>query len=95
MIFSLKICIPSYYNGVIRVGSWWSNSGIGCAGRGVAKAPDLLSKEFSKSVHPDVVFYDVLGDVVCGGFSMLLQELCGQCICVISSGNMGDEPRST
>ncbi len=52
------------YNGVICVEAGGPTPGIGCAGR---KALDLLKqKNFEEVLHPDVVFYDVLGDVVCG-----------------------------
>jgi len=75
------------YNGVICVEAGGPTPGIGCAGRGVAKALDLLTqKEFARVLHPDVVFYDVLGDVVCGGFSMPLRKNYADKVFVISSG---------
>ena len=75
------------YNGVICVEAGGPTPGIGCAGRGVAKALDLLTqKDFEKVLHPDVVFYDVLGDVVCGGFSMPLRKNYADKVFVVSSG---------
>ena len=49
---------------------WWSRPGIGCAGRGVLVAIQLL-EEFNVLKRFDITFaiYDVLGDIVCGGFS--------------------------
>lgn len=75
------------YNGVICVEAGGPTPGIGCAGRGVAKALDLLTqKDYEKALRPDVVFYDVLGDVVCGGFSMPLRKNYADKVFVISSG---------
>lgn len=75
------------YNDVICVEAGGPTPGIGCAGRGVAKALDLLvQKDFEKVLHPDVVFYDVLGDVVCGGFSMPLRKNYADKVYVVSSG---------
>ena len=75
------------YNGVICVEAGGPTPGIGCAGRGVAKALDLLKqRNFEQVLHPDVVFYDVLGDVVCGGFSMPLGRHYADDVYVISSG---------
>ena len=75
------------YNGVICVEAGGPTPGIGCAGRGVAKALDLLKqRNFEQVLHPDVVFYDVLGDVVCGGFSMPLRRNYADDVYVISSG---------
>lgn len=75
------------YNGVICVEAGGPTPGIGCAGRGVAKALDLLKqKNFEEILKPDVLFYDVLGDVVCGGFSMPLRRNYADAVYVISSG---------
>jgi nitrogenase iron protein NifH len=75
------------YNGVICVEAGGPTPGIGCAGRGVAKALDLLKqKNYEEILKPDVVFYDVLGDVVCGGFSMPLRKNYADRVYVVSSG---------
>ena len=49
--------------------------GVGCAGRGVIKAIETLNKlGVFDILNPDVIIYDILGDVVCGGFAMPLQK---------------------
>lgn len=75
------------YLGVICAEAGGPTPGLGCAGRGVAKALDLLKlRHFQEELKPDVVFYDVLGDVVCGGFSMPLRRAYSDSVYVISSG---------
>lgn len=75
------------YGGVICVEAGGPTPGLGCAGRGVAKALDLLTlRKFEEVLKPDFVFYDVLGDVVCGGFSMPLRKNYSDKVFVISSG---------
>ena len=59
------------YNGVICVEAGGPTPGLGCAGRGIITALEKLKELGAYDVYkPDVVLYDVLGDVVCGGFSM-------------------------
>jgi nitrogenase iron protein NifH len=48
--------------------------GVGCAGRGVITAINFLEEEGAYEDDLDFVFYDVLGDVVCGGFAMPIRE---------------------
>ena len=62
--------------------------GFGCAGRGVIVAIDLLKrlKVFEK-LKPDVVIYDVLGDVVCGGFAMPLRRGLADEVYVVTSAD--------
>jgi len=49
--------------------------GVGCAGRGVMTAADVLKRlNAFEEIKPDVLIYDVLGDVVCGGFAMPLKN---------------------
>ena len=50
--------------------------GVGCAGRGIITSINLLEQlgAYADSEHLDYVFYDVLGDVVCGGFAMPIRE---------------------
>jgi len=48
---------------------------VGCAGRGVITAADMLTRLGAfNDLEPEVVIYDVLGDVVCGGFAMPLRK---------------------
>ena len=61
------------YNGVICVEAGGPTPGLGCAGRGIITALEKLKELGAYDVYkPDVVLYDVLGDVVCGGFSKYL-----------------------
>ena len=48
--------------------------GVGCAGRGVITAINFLEENGAYGDDTDFVFYDVLGDVVCGGFAMPIRE---------------------
>lgn len=61
------------YRGILCIESGGPEPGTGCAGRGIASALREI-KERDLLADRDVVLYDVLGDVVCGGFSMPLRE---------------------
>lgn len=61
--------------------------GLGCAGRGIAAAFEALEEREAFSVlKPDVVIYDVLGDVVCGGFAMPIREGYADQVYIVTSG---------
>lgn len=61
--------------------------GLGCAGRGIINALETLEKLGAYKVYkPDVVIYDVLGDVVCGGFSMPMRKGYADKVFVVTSG---------
>lgn len=63
--------------------------GIGCAGRGIIAAFDRLEElEAYERLQPDVVLFDVLGDVVCGGFAMPMREGYADEVAIVSSGEM-------
>ena len=62
--------------------------GVGCAGRGVITAINFLEEEGAYDEDLDFVFYDVLGDVVCGGFAMPIRENKAQEIYIVCSGEM-------
>jgi len=62
--------------------------GVGCAGRGVITAINFLEEEGAYDEDLDFVFYDVLGDVVCGGFAMPIRENKAQEIYIVVSGEM-------
>ncbi len=61
------------FGGVLCIESGGPEPGTGCAGRGIIAAMAQLRKSGILNDR-DVVLYDVLGDVVCGGFSMPLRE---------------------
>lgn len=61
--------------------------GTGCAGRGIVAAFEALSSVRAfEAIRPDVVLYDVLGDVVCGGFAMPIRKGYAENVFVITSG---------
>ena len=63
------------YNGVLCVEAGGPTPGVGCAGRGIIAAFEKLEElDAFKKYNPDIVIYDVLGDVVCGGFAMPIRE---------------------
>jgi len=62
--------------------------GVGCAGRGVITAINFLEEEGAYTDDLDFVFYDVLGDVVCGGFAMPIREGKAREIYIVTSGEM-------
>jgi nitrogenase iron protein NifH len=61
---------------------------VGCAGRGIITAINLLEQLGAYEQELDYVFYDVLGDVVCGGFAMPMREGKAQEIYIVCSGEM-------
>lgn len=64
--------------------------GVGCAGRGIITSINLLEQlgAYEADQELDYVFYDVLGDVVCGGFAMPIREGKAQEIYIVVSGEM-------
>ena len=76
------------YGGIKCVESGGPEPGVGCAGRGVTTAINFLEEEGAYSDDLDFVFYDVLGDVVCGGFAMPIRENKAQEIYIVCSGEM-------
>ena len=72
---------------VICVESGGPAPGVGCAGRGIIAALETLEKKGAfKEWEPDVVLYDVLGDVVCGGFSMPMRNGFADFVFILTSG---------
>ncbi|MEE0845846.1 MAG: nitrogenase iron protein [Eggerthellaceae bacterium] len=62
--------------------------GVGCAGRGIITSINMLEQMGAYTDDLDYVFYDVLGDVVCGGFAMPIREGKAQEIYVVASGEL-------
>ena len=62
--------------------------GVGCAGRGIVTAINMLENLGAYTQDLDYVLYDVLGDVVCGGFAMPIREGKAQEIYIVCSGEM-------
>ncbi len=76
------------FGGIKCVESGGPEPGVGCAGRGVITAINFLEEEGAYTDDLDFVFYDVLGDVVCGGFAMPIRENKAQEIYIVCSGEM-------
>ncbi|MDP1773995.1 MAG: nitrogenase iron protein, partial [Methylobacter sp.] len=76
------------YRDIKCVESGGPEPGVGCAGRGVITAINFLEEEGAYDDELDFVFYDVLGDVVCGGFAMPIRENKAQEIYIVCSGEM-------
>ncbi len=62
--------------------------GVGCAGRGIITSINLLESLGAYTADLDYVFYDVLGDVVCGGFAMPIREGKAEEIYIVASGEL-------
>ena len=85
--FTLEEMTTPGYGGVICVEAGGPQPGLGCAGRGIIAALEKLAEKGAyEKYQPDVVIYDVLGDVVCGGFSMPMRSGYADKIFVITSG---------
>lgn len=85
--FALEDMVTEGYGGVICVEAGGPTPGLGCAGRGIIAALEKLAEKGAyETYQPDVVFYDVLGDVVCGGFSMPMRGGYADKVFVITSG---------
>ncbi|OON87030.1 nitrogenase iron protein [Oribacterium sp. C9] len=77
------------YGNIICVESGGPTPGIGCAGRGIITAFEKLEELHAYDVYdPDIVLYDVLGDVVCGGFAMPIRGGYADQVIIVTSGEM-------
>ncbi|PLX45906.1 MAG: nitrogenase iron protein [Deltaproteobacteria bacterium] len=78
------------YGDSVCVESGGPEPGVGCAGRGIITSINLLEAlgAYEEDKGLDYVFYDVLGDVVCGGFAMPIREGKAQEIYIVVSGEM-------
>ena len=76
------------FGGIRCVESGGPEPGVGCAGRGIITSIGMLEDLGAYTPDLDYVFYDVLGDVVCGGFAMPIREGKAQEIYIVASGEM-------
>jgi nitrogenase iron protein NifH len=76
------------FEGIQCVESGGPEPGVGCAGRGVITAIDLMESNNAYTDDLDFVFFDVLGDVVCGGFAMPIRDGKAQEVYIVASGEM-------
>ncbi len=73
--------------GVFCVEAGGPPPGLGCAGRGIIAALETLKEKGAlKQYRPDIILYDVLGDVVCGGFSMPMRKGYADQVFILTSG---------
>ena len=85
--FELDEMVVEGYKGILCVEAGGPTPGMGCAGRGIIAALEKLEQKGAYETYkPDIVFYDVLGDVVCGGFSMPMRAGYADKIFIITSG---------
>ena len=75
------------YGGVLCIETGGPTPGLGCAGRGIIATFRILEDlRLFETFQPDIVLYDVLGDVVCGGFAAPIREGYAQDVLIVTSG---------
>lgn len=85
--FGLDDLVMEGYGGVLCAEAGGPLPGLGCAGRGIITALERLEQEGVYDIYkPDIVFFDVLGDVVCGGFTMPMRKGYADHVCIVTSG---------
>jgi len=86
----LEDVVKPGYGGTRCVESGGPEPGVGCAGRGIITSINLLEQlgAWDEKFKIDYTFYDVLGDVVCGGFAMPMREGKAEEIYIVVSGEM-------
>ncbi|MDD3621436.1 MAG: Ni-sirohydrochlorin a,c-diamide reductive cyclase ATP-dependent reductase subunit [Methanofollis sp.] len=83
---SIEEVVREGFAGVRCVEAGGPEPGIGCAGRGIIATFRLLER--LGALHGDVIVYDVLGDVVCGGFAMPMREGYAEEVYLVTSGEL-------
>lgn len=75
------------FGGILCIETGGPTPGLGCAGRGIIATFNLLEDlRLFQTWKPDVVLYDVLGDVVCGGFAAPIREGYAEKVLIVTSG---------
>jgi nitrogenase iron protein NifH len=85
---TLDKVVKKGFKDILCVESGGPEPGVGCAGRGVITAIDLMENQGAYTEDLDFVFFDVLGDVVCGGFAMPIRDGKAQEVYIVASGEM-------
>ncbi len=85
---ALDVILKKGYGDTRCVESGGPEPGVGCAGRGIITSIGMLERLGAYTDDLDYVFYDVLGDVVCGGFAMPIREGIAEEIYIVASGEM-------
>ncbi|HHI30120.1 nitrogenase iron protein [Methanosarcinales archaeon ex4572_44] len=76
------------FNGILTIEAGGPEPGVGCAGRGILTAINMIKEHGAfEQYKPDIVIYDVLGDVVCGGFAAPVREGIADQIYTVSSAD--------
>ena len=83
--YRLQDILFTGFRGIGCIEAGGPEPGVGCAGRGIITAFDLLKKFHVKEQY-DLVLYDVLGDVVCGGFAVPIRREYADTIFLVTSG---------
>lgn len=78
--------VATGYGGCLCVEAGGPEPGVGCAGRGIISAFDLLSDLGAGTIDSEITLYDVLGDVVCGGFAVPLRNGYADTVYIVTSG---------
>jgi nitrogenase iron protein len=87
-VVSLDTVMLTGYNQVKCIESGGPEPGVGCAGRGIIQTLQLLKDQGLDMKQFDYVFFDVLGDVVCGGFAVPMREGYADEVYIVSSGEI-------
>ena len=85
---TLDKVVKKGFHDILCVESGGPEPGVGCAGRGVITAIDLMENQGAYTDDLEFVFFDVLGDVVCGGFAMPIRDGKAQEVYIVASGEM-------
>ena len=84
---SLKLIAKRGFKDILCLETGGPTPGLGCAGRGIITTFQILKDlQLFEQEQPDVVLYDVLGDVVCGGFAAPIREGFAQYVVIVTSG---------
>ncbi len=83
--YRLQDVLFTGYRGIGCIEAGGPEPGVGCAGRGIITAFELLER-FGVKEQYDLVLYDVLGDVVCGGFAVPIRREYADTIFLVTSG---------
>ena len=73
-------------NGILCIETGGPEPGVGCAGRGILTAFNFMENNSVISKDVDIMLYDVLGDVVCGGFAVPLRRKYADAVFIVTSG---------
>lgn len=83
---SLEGLLFKGFKGAACVETGGPKPGVGCAGRGILSSFEALARLGIRDVPLDLVLYDVLGDVVCGGFAVPLRSEYADAVFLVTSG---------